>query len=247
MGQGLDLPIEETSEMSELAYKTALIVGAGPGISASVGRALVQVGVTVGLAARDPAKLRPLAEDVGARPFVVDASDPGQVARLFQAVDGEIGEPDVVIYNASGRLRGPLVELAPNAVRDSLQISVFGGFLVVQQAAKRMLPQGRGAILLTGATASVKGFPQSAAFAMGKFALRGLAQSAARELSPQGIHVAHFVIDGGVRSAQRPDPQDRPDSTLDPDAIAQSYLDVLRQPRSAWSWEIELRPWGETF
>ncbi len=167
--------------------------------------------------------------------------------RLFQEVEAEIGEPEVVLYNASGRLRGPIVELAPNGVREALQVSAFGGFLVVQQAARRMLPRGHGAILLTGATASVKGFPHSSAFAMGKFALRGLAQSAARELAPKGIHVAHFVIDGGVRSDRRPDPADRPDSTLDPDAIAQTYLDVLRQPRSAWSWEVELRPWVETF
>jgi NAD(P)-dependent dehydrogenase (short-subunit alcohol dehydrogenase family) len=233
--------------MSELPYETALIVGAGPGISASVGRALEEAGLKVGLASRDPVKLRPLAEAIGAHPFVVDASDPGQVARLFQEAEAEIGEPDVVLYNASGRVRGPLAELAPNAVRDALAISAFGGFLVVQQAARRMLPRGHGAILLTGASASVKGFAHSAAFAMGKFALRGLAQSAARELAPKGIHVAHFIIDGAVRSALRPDPSERPDSTLDPDAIARTYLDVLRQPRSAWTWEIELRPWVETF
>ncbi len=233
--------------MSQFPYRTALIVGAGPGIGASVARALVGHGVKVGVAARDGTKLRPLAEAAGARPFTVDASDPGQVARLFQEVEAEIGEPEVVLYNASGRLRGALVDLAPNAVRETLQVSAFGGFLVVQQAARRMLQQGRGAILLTGATASVKGFAQSSAFAMGKFALRGLAQSAARELAPKGIHVAHFIIDGGVRGDRRPDPEDRPDSTLDPDAIAQTYLDVLRQPRSAWSWEVELRPWVETF
>lgn len=233
--------------MGELPYKTALIVGAGPGISASVARALVAAGLKVGLAARDPVKLKPLAEEVGAHPFVVDAVDPDQVVRLFQSAAVEIGEPDVVVYNASARAQGPLADLSPDAVRDALLISAYGGFLVAQQAAQRMLPHGRGAILLTGATASIKGFAHSAAFAMGKFALRGLAQSAARELAPKGIHVAHFVIDGGVRSARRADPPERPDSTLDPDAIAQSYLDVLRQPRSAWSWEIELRPWVETF
>lgn len=132
-------------------------------------------------------------------------------------------------------------------MRRAIEVSAFGGFLVVQQAAKRLLPRSAGAILLTGATASVKGFAQSSAFAVGKFGLRGLAQSAAREFAPKGIHVAHFVIDGGVRSALRPDPGDRPDSTLDPDAIAQSYLAVLAQPRSAWTWEIELRPWVESF
>jgi NAD(P)-dependent dehydrogenase (short-subunit alcohol dehydrogenase family) len=152
-----------------------------------------------------------------------------------------------VLYNASARAHGPIADLDPEAVRKAIEISAFGGFLTVQQAARRMIPQGRGAILLTGASASVKGYPLSAAFAMGKFALRGLAQSTARELGPKGIHVAHFVIDGGVRSARRADPADRPDSTLDPDAIAQTYIEILRQPRSAWSLEVELRPWVETF
>ena len=129
----------------------------------------------------------------------------------------------------------------------AIAVSAFGGFLVGQQAARHMLPRGSGAILFTGASASVKGYPQSAAFAMGKFALRGLAQSMARELAPQGIHVAHFVIDGGIRSAARTDPADKPDSMLDPDAIAASYWHVAQQPRSAWTWEVELRPWVERF
>ena len=187
------------------------------------------------------------ARDTGAVAFAADATDPAAVAALFQAVDERLGEPDVVVYNASARVPGPLAELDPEAVRQSLHVSAFGGFLAVQQAARRMVPKGQGAILLTGASASVKGFARSAAFAMGKFALRGLAQSAARELGPQGIHVAHFNIDGGVRSARRADPADRPDSTLSPDGIAQTYLDILRQPRNAWSLEVELRPWVETF
>jgi NAD(P)-dependent dehydrogenase (short-subunit alcohol dehydrogenase family) len=132
-------------------------------------------------------------------------------------------------------------------VQGVIAASTFAAFLVVQQAARRMLPRKSGAILLTGASASVKGYPRSSAFAMGMFGRRGLAQSAARELSPQGIHVAHFVIDGGVRSARFPEPTEKPDSMLDPDAIAQTYLDVLRQPRNAWTWEIELRPWTENF
>jgi len=152
-----------------------------------------------------------------------------------------------VLYNASARAHGPIAEIDPEAARKAIEISAFGGFLVVQQAARRMIPKGHGAILLTGASASVKGYPHSAIFAMGKFALRGLAQATARELQPKGIHGAHFVIDGGVRSARRPDSPERPDSTLDPDAIAQTYLEVLRQPRSAWSLEVELRPWVETF
>jgi NAD(P)-dependent dehydrogenase (short-subunit alcohol dehydrogenase family) len=230
--------------MTSIPYRTALIVGAGSGISASVARQLAATGAKVGLAARNVEKLGALAAETGAATFAADASDIGDVARLFDAVDARLGEPDVVIYNASRALRGPLVELDPAGVAQALEITAFGAFLVVQQAARRMLPHGRGAILLTGATAGVKGFARSAPFAMGKFALRGLAQSAARELGPQGIHVAHFVIDGGVRSDKRPDSGD---STLDPDAIAQSYLDVLRQPRNAWTQEIDLRPWIESF
>ena len=233
--------------MSNFPYHTALIVGAGPGISASLARRLSAVGVKVGLAARDTAKLAPLASETGAALFAADASKASSVAALFEQVDAQMGAPDVVVYNASARVPGPLVELDPAAVERAIAISAFGGFLVAQQAAKRMVPAGRGAILFTGASASVKGFAQSAAFAMGKFALRGLAQSAARELGPKGVHVAHFVIDGGIRAAHRPEPADRPDSMLDPDAIAQTYVDVLSQPRSAWSLEVELRPWVERF
>jgi NAD(P)-dependent dehydrogenase (short-subunit alcohol dehydrogenase family) len=233
--------------MPDFPYRSALIVGAGPGISASVARRLAGLGVKIALAARNVQKLDSLVRDTGAQAFAADAADPASVASLFEQVSDRIEAPDIVVYNAGARSQGPLAELDPNAVQRAMMITAFGGFLVAQQAAKRMVPRGRGAILLTGATASVKGFAHSAAFAMGKFALRGLAQSAARELGPKGIHVAHFVIDGAVRAAHRPDPADGPDSTLDPDAIAQAYVDVLRQPRSAWSHEIELRPWVEHF
>ena len=233
--------------MTDIPFKTALIVGAGPGISASVARRLAGAGLKVGLAARDNGKLAALAAEIGAETFAADAADPSSVAELFTQADARIGEPDLVVYNAGARARGRIIDLDPAQVKHAIDVSAYGGFLVVQQAARRMTPHGHGAILLTGATASVKGFPLSSAFAMGKFALRGLAQSAARELAPQGIHVVHFIIDGGVRSAVRPDPADRPDSTLDPDAVADAYLSVLRQPRSAWSWELELRPWVESF
>ena len=233
--------------MSDFPYRNALIVGAGTGISASVARRLADLGVAVAVAARNTQKLEALVRSTGAAAFAADASDPESVARLFSDVCARHGEPDIVVYNAAARVQGPLAELDPGAVQKAITVTAFGGFLVTQQAAKRMLPRGRGAILLTGATASVKGFAGSAAFAMGKFALRGLAQSAARELGPKGIHVAHFVIDGGVRADHRPEPPDRPDSTLDPEAIAQAYIDVLRQPRSAWSQEVELRPWVEHF
>lgn len=233
--------------MTEIPYRTALIIGTGPGISASLTRQLSKLGLKVGVAARNTAKLADLVAETGARSFAVDAADPAAMTRLFDEADAKLGGPDLVVYNASGRLRGPLVELDPLAVKQAIEVSAFGAFLAVQQAAKRMLPKGHGAILLTGATAGVKGFALSSPFAMGKFALRGLAQSAAREFSPKGIHVAHFVIDGGVRSAARPEPAGKPDSLLDPDAVALSYIAILQQPRSAWSWEIELRPWVENF
>jgi NAD(P)-dependent dehydrogenase (short-subunit alcohol dehydrogenase family) len=228
-------------------YSTALIVGAGEGLSASLARLFAREGIRIALAARRIEKLGALCSETGARAFACNAADADEVERLFGAVEREFGNPDVVVYNASARARGALVDLLPADVAQAIAISAFGGFLVAQQAIKRMLPNKHGAILFTGASASVKGYPQSAPFAMGKFALRGLAQSMARELAPQGIHVAHFVIDGGIRSAVRSEPADRPDSMLDPDAIALSYWNVLQQPRSAWSWELELRPWVEKF
>jgi NAD(P)-dependent dehydrogenase (short-subunit alcohol dehydrogenase family) len=227
--------------------KTALVVGAGDGISASFARGLAREGYKVGLAARRTEKLAALRDETGGTVFQCDAADAGQVARLFDEVDERLGALDVVHFNPSYRARGPLVDLDPAEVQKVLMISAFGGFLVAQQAARRMLRQGGGAILFTGASASVKGYANSSSFAMGKFALRGLAQSMARELAPRNIHVAHFVIDGGVRAGHRPEPEGRPDSMLDPDAIAETYLWVLKQPRSAWTWEVELRPWVETF
>ena len=233
--------------MEKPNYKTALIVGAGEGLSASLARLLAREGISVALAARGSEKLGALCSETGAKAFACDATAPDDVERLFGLVEREIAAPDLVVYNASARARGAFVDLVPADVAQAIAVSAFGGFLVAQQALKRMLPNGHGAILFTGASASVKGYPQSAPFAMGKFALRGLAQSLASEMSPQGIHIAHFVIDGGIRSAARTEPADRPDSMLDPDAIAMSYWTLLQQPRSAWSWEMELRPWVEKF
>jgi NAD(P)-dependent dehydrogenase (short-subunit alcohol dehydrogenase family) len=233
--------------MTETNYRTALIVGVGSGLSASLARTFAKAGMKVALAARRAANLATLTQETGAKSFACDSTKRDEVAKLFTDVEAALGAPDVVVYNASYRTRGPFVELNPDEVAKSITVTAFGGFLVVQEAAKRMLPKGHGAILFTGASASVKGYAQSAPFAMGKFALRGLAQSMARELQPHGIHVGHVVIDGGIRSERRPDLPDKPDSMLDPDAIAQSYLHLLQQPRSAWAWEIELRPWVERF
>jgi NAD(P)-dependent dehydrogenase (short-subunit alcohol dehydrogenase family) len=233
--------------MADTPYKSALIVGVGAGLSASLARTFTKAGLKVALAARRAGDLVPLAKEVGGKAFACDATKPAEIARLLADAEAAFGAIDVVVYNASYRTRGPFVDLVPAEVEKSLIVSAFAGFLVAQEAVKRMLPRKHGAVFFTGASASVKGYAQSAPFAMGKFALRGLAQSMARELQPQGIHVAHIVIDGGIRSAARPDPADKPDSLLDPDAIAQSYLQLLQQQRSAWAWEIELRPWVERF
>jgi len=234
--------------METIKYKTALIVGAGEGLSASLARLFTREGIRVVLAARQTDKLVVLCKETGATAYACDATSLDDVTRLFASVERDCGAPDVVVYNASAPpTRAAFADLIPADVAKVIAVSAFGGFLVAQQASRRMLPNRHGAILFTGASASVKGYPQSAAFAMGKFALRGLAQSMARELSPQGIHVAHFVIDGGIRSARRTEPTDKPDSMLDPDAIAANYWNVLCQPRSAWTWEMEMRPWVEKF
>jgi len=230
-----------------MTFRSALIVGAGHGLSAALARAFAKEGMAVALAARAPDKLARLAQDTGARTFECDATQRYDVDAVFAKLDAAGATPDVVVYNASYRTRGPLIDLDPVEVEKAIAVSAFGAFLVAQAAVRRMLPNRRGAVFFTGASAGVKGYAQSAPFAMGKFALRGLAQSMARELSPQGIHVAHVVVDGGIRSARRLEAPDKPDSLLDPDAIAQSYLHLLHQPRNAWSWELELRPWVENF
>jgi NAD(P)-dependent dehydrogenase (short-subunit alcohol dehydrogenase family) len=232
-------------DMADLKGKVALIVGAGPGLSASIAWSFARAGMKIALAARTIDDLGPLAAETDAAVFAADAADVAAVKKLFADVGTGVGDPYAVVYNASYRTRGPLIDLDPAEVAKSLIVSAYGGFLVGQEAARRMLPNGAGAILFTGASASVKGYPQSAPFAMGKFALRGLAQSMARELAPQGIHVAHVVVDGGIRAASRPDGGQ--DQWLDPDAIAESYLYLLQQHRSAWTWEIEVRPWVEKF
>ena len=232
-----------------MTAKTALIVGVGDGLSASLARLLHGEGYDLILAARNTDKITELAQSTGAQTHACDASDPGEVNTLFESLTGPLR---VAIYNPSARQRGPVAELDPAAVKQAIEVTAYGAFLVGQAAAKMMLAQEpqdgvKGTILFTGASAGVKGYPQSAPFAMGKFAQRGLAQSMARELHPKGIHVAWINIDGGIRNPGRTEPADRPDSMLDPDAIARSYLDLIRQDRSAWSNELSVRPWVETF
>lgn len=227
-------------------YRRALVVGAGPGLGSSLARVFAREGgLAVAMAARRPDDLRSLGEELGAAVLACDATRTADVAALFEQATQHLGgAPDVVVYNASRRVRGAFIDVDAAEVAEAVNVTALGAFLVAQQAARRMVPEGQGAILFTGASAGVKGFAQSAAFAMGKFALRGLAQSLARELSPQGIHVGHVVIDGSIRAAEA---SPAGDERLDPDAIARTYLHLLAQPRCAWSWEIEVRPWVETF
>lgn len=227
--------------------ETALIVGAGSGLSASLARLFHKEGMQVALAARQTDKLDALCAETNAKAYACDASSLQDVEKLFSALDTDFGSIDTVVYNPSARVRGPFIELDPAEVHRAIDITAYGAFLVAQAALKRMAEKKKGNVLFTGASAGVKGYPQSASFAMGKFAMRGLAQSLAREFHPQGIHIAHFVIDGGIRSDRRQEPADRPDSFLDPDAIADTYLHIMRQPRNSWSWEIELRPFVENF
>lgn len=227
------------------ANPLAVIVGAGSGLSASLARKCAAAGMRVALAARNVQKLSDLKGKTGASVHACDVTDALEVERLF----AELEAPELVVYNPSYRVRGPFLELDREAVRKTLMITAYGAFLVAQAAAKRMLGRGRGSLFFTGASASTKGYAESAPFAMGKFALRGLAQSLARELGPKNIHVAHFVIDGGIL---RPDgdaraPARGADGMLEPDAIAETYLAVYRQHRSAWSFEIDVRPWAEKF
>lgn len=230
------------------AQETAFIIGVGPGLSASLARLFAKEGMELALGARNVDKLDALARETNAARFAIDVTDPGSVEKFFADAVADKGTPDIVVYNPSARTRGPFVEQDPDAVKNVLMISCYGGFLVGQAAAKLMLDKGSGSIQFTGASASVKGYPQSASFAMGKFGLRGLAQSMARELAPKNIHVAHFVIDGGIsKGPDDPRATRGEDGLLEPDAIAESYLYVHRQHRSAWTWEVELRPWVESF
>jgi NAD(P)-dependent dehydrogenase (short-subunit alcohol dehydrogenase family) len=225
--------------------ETCIIVGAGSGLSASLARLFSAENMSVVLAARDIQKLKGLREEINCDLVQCDVTNIDQVENLFAQTDQILGKPSVVVYNPSARIRGDIASLDPAKTKLALETTCYGAFLVAQQAAIRMIKTGRGSIFFTGASAGIKGFPNSSVFAMGKFGLRGLAQSLARELQPKNIHVAHFVIDGGISSELRPDTGEQ--TLLDPGEIAKTYLHFHRQDRSVWSWEIELRPWVEKF
>tara|TARA_B100001123_G_C15238935_1_gene998302 strand:- start:576 stop:1247 length:672 start_codon:yes stop_codon:yes gene_type:complete len=218
-----------------------LIVGAGPGLSTSLARLCASNNMKVILAARNIDKLNDLKNEIKATSISCDSSNIESVKKLFQEVD-KIGIPNLVIYNPSIRIKGPITELDPNKTQEAINVTCFGAFIVSQEAAKRMLKRKSGSIFFTGASAGVKGFPNSSVFAMGKFGLRGLAQSLARELHPQNIHIGHFVIDGAINDEPYGEYQ-----TIHPDEIAKTYLQFHHQDKSAWAWEIELRTSVEKF
>ena len=222
--------------------ESVLIVGVGNGLSASLARLCKSKGMKIVLAARDIVKLKQLKEEDGADTIKCDSTNIKSVANLFKKTDKIIGAPNLVIYNPSKSLGGNIADIDPKKAHEAINVSCYGGFLVAQQAAKRMLKKKRGSIFFTGATASVKGFAKSSVFAMGKFGLRGLAQSLARELHPQNIHIGHFIIDGGIG-------RENYDSykTIHPDSIAKTYLQFHYQDKNAWSWEAELRTSVEKF
>ncbi len=223
--------------------ESVLIIGAGQGLSASLARLFRLKGMKVALAARNIEKLEDIKKELKVELFKCDSSDIESVRNLFQETDKTIGTPNLVIYNASSRpSKNSVAELKPQEVQQAINVTCFGAFLVAQQAAKRMLERKSGSIFFTGATAGVKGFANSSAFAMGKFGLRGLAQSLARELHPKNIHIGHFVIDGGIGKEPMGDYQ-----MINPDEIAKTYLDFHNQDKSVWSWEIELRTSMEKF
>ena len=223
--------------------ESVLIVGTGPGLSSSLARLCASKDMKVVLASRNFEKLKDLKKEIEAETFVCDASNVKDVSNLFKQTDKLIGIPNLVIYNASSSpKKSSVVELDPIETQKSINITCFGAFLVAQEAAKRMLKRKNGSIFFTGATAGIKGFANSSVFAMGKFGLRGLAQSLARELHPQGIHITHFVIDGAISKEPYGDYQ-----TIHPDEIAKTYLQFYHQDKSAWAWEVELRTSVEKF
>ena len=225
-----------------MTQKAVLIVGAGSGLSASLARAFNSKGMKIVLAARNIDKLDSLKKEIDALVFKCDSTENKSVQNLFLQTDSIIGTPEIVIYNPSLRIVKPFIEYEPDEMLQSIKVNSYGAFLVAHESVKRMLKLGKGNIFFTGSSASVKGFAKSSSFAMGKFGLRGLAQSLARELHPQNIHIGHFVIDGGIGKEQVGNYQ-----MIHPDEIAKQYLNFYLQNKKAWSWEIEIRTNTEKF
>lgn len=225
-----------------MTQKAVLIVGAGSGLSASLARAFNSKGMKIVLAARNIDKLDSLKKEIDALVFKCDSTENKSVQNLFLQTDSIIGTPEIVIYNPSLRIVKPFIEYDPDEMLQSIKVNSYGAFLVAHESVKRMLKIGKGNIFFTGSSASVKGFAKSASFAMGKFGLRGLAQSLARELHPQNIHTGHFVIDGGIGKEPVGNYQ-----MIHPDEIAKQYLNFYLQDKKAWSWEIEIRTNTEKF
>jgi|TARA_A100001035_G_scaffold261715_1_gene240899 short-subunit dehydrogenase len=225
-----------------MTQKAVLIVGAGSGLSASLARAFNSKGMKIVLAARNINKLDSLKKEIDALVFKCDSTENKSVQNLFLQTDSIIGTPEIVIYNPSLRIVKPFIEYDPDEMLQSIKVNSYGAFLVAHESVKRMLKIGKGNIFFTGSSASVKGFAKSASFAMGKFGLRGLAQSLARELHPQNIHIGHFVIDGGIGKEPVGNYQ-----MIHPDEIAKQYLNFYLQDKKAWSWEIEIRTNTEKF
>lgn len=221
----------------------AIIIGVGPGLGAALVERCAREGLAVTAGARNVDKLRALLDQRGLKDVAAiacDVTDAASVGDLFAAAIAERGAPALVVFNASGYARGGILELTASQVEAAWQVGCLGGFHVGQAAAKAMMPLGRGTILFTGATASLRGGANFAPFAIAKFGLRALSQSMARELGPKGIHVAHVLIDGQIGQAEG-------DAKLQPAAIADAYWSLHRQARSAWTQELDLRPWAEKF
>ena len=246
--------------------EVALVVGGGPGISASCTRLFASQGMRVAIAARNPDKpvLNELAETCGAKIFACDASNAEAVTDLFASVSGELGVPKLVVHNIDGRtpeiFRKDFIDADPALVLQTITNSTYSAFLVGQQAAISMLKNDivddahRGTIIFTNASAAFKGYPRSGAFAMASHGKSGLAQSMARELMPQGIHVAHVPIDAAIGWTQEDGSRwhrlagtSENDNLAHPDSIAETYLHIHRQHRSTWAFEVVLRPWVENW
>jgi NAD(P)-dependent dehydrogenase (short-subunit alcohol dehydrogenase family) len=234
-----------------MSIATAVVVGVGPGLGAALVRAFANEGYTVVAAARSASALQDLDEPNGPGRVVAidcDATEKSDVERVFEAAS-KVGPTEVAIFNAGAFVRSSILDTDPNEFVRCWRVGCFAGFLVGQAAARRMIAHGRGTILFTGATASLRGGAGFVNLASPKFGLRAVAQSMARELGPKNIHVAHVVIDGQIHSERYAHlvGERGPDSLLEPDAIAAAYVALHKQHRSAWTQEIDLRPWSEKF